>query len=118
MCGQDNRFSPSALEELLNWGIPTAQCLLDISKLKKESPQFSALEVIASGGIQCGTDIAKSLALGAQLAASARYILNALHKGTLEKTIETWLNDLRAVMFLTGAATIEKLRNKKLITIQ
>ncbi len=116
--GQDNRFSMPALEELLNWGIPTAQCLLDISMLKKESPEFSAIEVISSGGIQCGTDIAKSLALGAQLAASARYILTALHKGTLEKTIETWLNDLRAVMFLTGASTIEKLRNKKLIIIQ
>ena len=85
--------------------------------LKKESPRFSTIEVIASGGIQCGTDIAKSLALGAQLAASARYILKALHENALEKTIETWLNDLRAVMFLTGAATIEKLRNKKLIII-
>ncbi|MEI6650974.1 MAG: type 2 isopentenyl-diphosphate Delta-isomerase [Chlorobiaceae bacterium] len=116
--GQDNRFSLPALEELLNWGIPTAQCLLDISMLKKKSPQFSAIEVIASGGIQCGTDIAKSLALGAQLAASARYILKALHEGTLEQTIETWLNDLRAVMFLTGSATIEKLRNKKLIIMQ
>ncbi len=112
--GQETRFSRPALNELLNWGIPTAQCLLDIRTLKKEVPEFSDIEIIASGGIQCGTDIAKSLALGAQLAASARGLLKALHEGTLEKTIASWLNDLRAVMFLTGAANIAELRNKTL----
>ncbi len=113
--GQETRFSLPALEELLNWGIPTAQCLLDIRALKNESDGFNAIEIIASGGIRCGIDIAKSLALGAQLAASARYILKALHEGTLEETINSWLNDLRAVMFLTGAGTIPELRNKNLI---
>jgi isopentenyl-diphosphate Delta-isomerase len=113
--GQETRFSLPALEELLNWGIPTAQCLLDIRALKKESPAFNTIEIIASGGIRCGTDIAKSLALGAQLAASARFILKALHEGTLEEAITSWLNDLRAVMFLTGAGTIPELRNKNLI---
>ncbi|TLU85835.1 MAG: type 2 isopentenyl-diphosphate Delta-isomerase [Chlorobium sp.] len=116
--GNETRFSSSALEELLNWGIPTAQCLLDIQKLKKESPEFMDVQIISSGGIRCGTDIAKSLALGAQLAASARGILQALHEGTLEHTLETWLNDLRAVMFLTGASTISGLRNKHLILKQ
>ena len=116
--GQENRFSPSALEELLNWGIPTAQCLLDIRELKKERPEFRDVEIISSGGIQCGTDIAKSLALGAQLAASARHILKALHEKSLEKTIHTWLNDLKAIMFLTGASTIEDLKNKRLIIKQ
>ena len=116
--GQEKRFSQPALDELLNWGIPTAQCLLDISRLKRESPGFNDIEIIASGGIQCGTDIAKSLALGAQLAASARCLLKALHEGTLEESIGSWLNDLRAVMFLTGAATIAELRNKTLITKQ
>ena len=113
--GQERRFSLPALEELLNWGIPTAQCLLDIGRLKRESAGFSTIEIIASGGIRCGTDIAKSLALGAQLAASARYILKALHEGALEETIASWLNDLRAVMFLTGAANIAELRHKTLI---
>ena len=116
--GHDTRFSTPALEELLNWGIPTAQCLLDINTLKKEHPEFNDTEIIASGGIQSGIDIAKSLALGAQLAASAKYVLQALHQGTLEETITTWLNDLRAVMFLTGSASIEQLRNKSLIIKQ
>jgi len=113
--GQETRFSTPALEELLNWGIPTAKCLIDIGTLKQEHPKFSDIEIIASGGIQSGTDIAKSLALGAQLAASARYMLKALHEGTLGNTIETWLNDLRAVMFLTGTSNIAQLRKKSLI---
>jgi len=114
--GQENRFSLPALDELLNWGIPTTKCLLDIQALKRERPDFRAIEIIASGGIQSGTDIAKSLALGAQLAASARHILKALHEGALEETLASWLNDLRAVMFLTGATTIAELRHKPLIT--
>ncbi|MEI6692527.1 MAG: type 2 isopentenyl-diphosphate Delta-isomerase [Chlorobium sp.] len=113
--GQDARFSIPALDELMDWGIPTAQCLLDISALKQEIPEYNAIEIIASGGIKSGIDIAKSLALGARLAASARYILKALHDGELETTLDAWLNDLRAVMFLTGAANIEQLRNKSLI---
>ncbi len=113
--GKERRFSPSALDELLNWGIPTAQCLIDIRALQKEHSEFSDVELIASGGIKSGIDIAKSLALGAQLAASASSILKALHEENLENTIETWLNDLRVVMFLTGAATIEELRKKRLI---
>ena len=116
--GQETRFSTPALEELLNWGIPTAQCLLDISALRKEHSAFKTIEIIASGGIQCGTDIAKSLALGAQIAASARCMLKALHQGVLKETIATWLNDLRTVMFLTGSANIEQLRNTSLIIKQ
>ena len=113
--GGESRFSQPALDELLNWGIPTAQCLVDIGMLKKEHPEYNSIEIIASGGVRCGMDIAKSLALGAQLAASARYMLKALHEGVLEENIETWLNDLRAVMFLTGSATVRELRNKRLI---
>ncbi len=116
--GGENRFSLQALDELLNWGIPTAECLVAIQNLKQEEPRFSSIEIIASGGIASGIDIAKSLALGAQLAASARNILKALHEGTLERTIKSWLNDLRAVMFLTGAATIDELRRKRLIIKQ
>ena len=106
----ENRFSPSALDELLNWGIPTADCLTGISELKRLNPQYLPLSVVSSGGIRNGIDIAKSVALGADIAASAQQLLKALHSGTLDRTIETWANDLKAVMFLTGSANIEKLK--------
>jgi isopentenyl-diphosphate delta-isomerase len=113
LAGKENRFSSEALGELLNWGIPTASCLIEVAELKKlpESPEF---EIIASGGIRSGLDIAKALALGANIAASAGQLLKAVHEDHLEKTIETWLNDLRAVLFLTGTTTPEQLRKQHL----
>lgn len=112
--GHEERFSPSALDEFLNWGIPTAECLTSIQTLKRQNPEYGALSVISSGGIRNGLDIAKSIALGADIAASAQHLLKVLHSGTLEKTIRTWANDLRAAMFLTGSATIEQLKHARI----
>jgi len=106
----DSRFSATALHELLNWGIPTAECVEGIAVLKKADPQYHELRIIASGGISNGVDIAKAIALGADAAASAGFLLKALDKGLLEETILTWMNDLRAVMFLTGAKNIAELK--------
>ncbi|NTU96421.1 MAG: type 2 isopentenyl-diphosphate Delta-isomerase [Chlorobiaceae bacterium] len=113
--GHDRRFSLKALDELLDWGIPTSDCLLSLRELKTEMKERYDFEIISSGGISSGIDIAKSLAMGAQIAASAGELLKALHAETIMETIETWLNDLRAVMFLCGAATTDQLRNKRLI---
>lgn len=106
----ENRFSPSALKELLNWGIPTAQCLVGIALLKAENPHYRHVGLIASGGISNGIDIAKAIALGAEIGASAGLMLKALHDCRLEETILTWMNDLKAVMFLTGAKNIKQLQ--------
>ncbi|NTW50667.1 MAG: type 2 isopentenyl-diphosphate Delta-isomerase [Chlorobiales bacterium] len=119
----DTRFSPSAINELLNWGIPTAECLAQIKALKAARPnKFDHVEVISSGGISNGLEIAKSLALGAQIAASARPLLKALlgdadeetGEQNIERVIMTWMNDLRAVMFLVGAGSISELRKVRL----
>jgi len=109
--GHEERFSSSALDEFLNWGIPTAECLTGIAALKEKSPEYRPLAVIASGGIRNGLDVAKSIALGADIAASAQHLLKALRAGTLEETIRTWANDLRAAMFLTGSATTAQLKH-------
>jgi isopentenyl-diphosphate Delta-isomerase len=111
---RENRFSPEALDDLLNWGIPTARCIAEVADLKKHTVHTD-FEIIASGGIRSGLDIAKSLALGARIGASAGQLLNAAHEERLEETIETWLNDLRAVLFLTGTTSPDKLQKQHLI---
>ncbi|ACF12874.1 isopentenyl-diphosphate delta-isomerase, type 2 [Chloroherpeton thalassium ATCC 35110] len=123
--GIDKRFSATAMNELLNWGIPTAECLVQITKLKASEPEkYNNIELISSGGISNGVEIAKSLALGAQIAASARPILKQLlaredsSQDNLERTIMTWMNDLRATMFLAGVSSIAQLRQTKLICRQ
>lgn len=108
--GCEERFSPSALDELLNWGIPTSECLTGIARLKQNEPEYRKVSIIASGGIRNGLHVAKSIALGADIAASAQHLLKALYAGKLEQTIRSWANDLRATMFLTGSATIEALK--------
>ena len=113
----ENRFSDSALGELLNWGIPTAQCVAEIASLKEKEPKYSHITLVASGGISNGIEIAKALALGADMCASAGMMLKSLHHGRLEETILTWMNDLRAVMFLTGAKNIKQLQKTR-ITIK
>lgn len=111
--GKENRFSREALGELLNWGIPTAQCIVEVAELKT-LPAYRHCSIIASGGITSGIDIAKALALGAEIAASAGWLLQAAHAGTLDDTIETWLNDLRAVLYLTGSVSPGQLQKKHL----
>jgi isopentenyl-diphosphate Delta-isomerase len=94
-----------------DWGIPTADALVEVGALKKSHP---ALRVIASGGITTGVDSAKCFALGADLVASARPVLKALHAGGARGAtafVEAWATELRAAMFLTGARTIAALQH-------
>jgi isopentenyl-diphosphate delta-isomerase len=97
-------------EAFWDWGIPTATAVRDASALKTTLTPFT---LIASGGIATGMDAAKCLALGADLVASARPMLSALHAGGpsgLSKLIARWVGELRNVMFLTGARTIADLQ--------
>jgi isopentenyl-diphosphate Delta-isomerase len=93
-----------------DWGIPTATSLKEVALLKHS---HQALYVIASGGLVTGLESAKCLAMGADLVASARPVLIALHDGGArgaQKFIDAWSMELRATMFLTGAPTIADLQ--------
>jgi isopentenyl-diphosphate delta-isomerase len=102
-------------ERLWDWGIPTASALREVTPLKKRSP---GLTIIASGGIGSGMDAAKCLALGADMVGSARPMLHALVRGKkrgLKRLLQEWTDELRRVMFLTGAKNIKELQTKKLV---
>lgn len=96
-----------------DWGLPTSYCLRTVSELKKD---FNFI-LISSGGISNGIEIAKSIALGADVVGVARLILKSIVKSTDEtiKLIESWIDELKKVMFLTGAKNIKQLKNIKLI---
>jgi isopentenyl-diphosphate delta-isomerase len=97
-----------------DWGIPTMEAIMSVCRLKNE---VSSLEVIASGGISCGTDSAKAIAAGADFVASARPILLALARGGTEEVmalIDQWEWELRGVMFLTGSRSIMDLQKSVL----
>lgn len=97
-----------------DWGIPTAAALRDVAQLKHER----SFTLIGSGGIASGLDAAKCIALGADLAASARPMLAALHRGgtrSLRSLLTSWAKELRGVMFLTGSRTIADLQHAPLV---
>ncbi|MCI0512007.1 type 2 isopentenyl-diphosphate Delta-isomerase [candidate division KSB1 bacterium] len=90
-----------------DWGIPTAQCLAEVSKI-------SSLQIIASGGIRSGIDMAKACVLGACLTGAAMPFLKALSLQKpmgLIQTIEAWKKEFRIVMFLTGCHRVDDLKN-------
>jgi len=97
-----------------DWGLPTSYCIKEIFKLKKKY-KFS---LIGSGGINSGIEAAKAFALGSDLVASARTILQTLDKNDVNgvvELIENWFSTVRNVMFLTGSSTFKELRKNKII---
>lgn len=100
--------------EFWDWGIPTAYCIKEISKLRKS---FNFV-LIGSGGINSAMDTVKALALGADIAASARIILQTLENNGVEgviNLIRTWFEFLKSVMFLTGSQSLMDFRKNKII---
>lgn len=114
---RDERFTEGGFAELMNWGIPTAECLEDLRALRRRKA-YRSVQVIASGGISNGVEIAKALALGADLAALAKPFLKAAFEPdgveSIKKLAMRLMHDLRATMFLVGAKNVNALRNMKL----
>jgi isopentenyl-diphosphate delta-isomerase len=114
----DERFTESGLHELLNWGLPTAECVQDVHHLRQVK-KYRSVQLIASGGISNGVEIAKALALGADLVALAKPFLKAAFEpqGTeaVKKFAMRLTNDLRATMFLVGAKNIKALKSVPLV---
>ena len=109
------RKEGSLTHEFWDWGIPTATALREVVALSRRGRR---LRIIASGGINSGLDAAKCLALGADLIASARPMLKALHDGGkkgLKALIENWALELRGTMFLTGSCDLRTLRHATLV---
>jgi isopentenyl-diphosphate Delta-isomerase len=98
-----------------DWGIPTVDALRQVSSLKRAMP---TLTIIASGGVTNGLDVGKSIALGADLAGSARPMLKALETGGKELLLgilSKWEQQLKGAMFLTGSGTIRDLQKQEMV---
>ncbi|HSO26495.1 MAG TPA: type 2 isopentenyl-diphosphate Delta-isomerase [Anaerolineales bacterium] len=96
----------------IGWGIPTAAALQNVRRVSRDLPLF------ASGGLRSGVDIAKCIALGAQLGGMAGPFLKAADQ-SLEATVQTIQEisrEIQVCMFAAGAADIEALRQTRLLT--
>ena len=93
------------------WGIPTAQ---SIQMVRQAAPDVL---VFASGGLHNGVDIAKCIALGANLGGMASPFLKAAAR-SLEDTIQMAAEvrrELQICAFAAGAANLSQLKQTPLI---
>jgi isopentenyl-diphosphate delta-isomerase len=90
------------------WGIPTSESIRLVRSVAASIP------LIASGGLRSGLDLAKALALGADVGAMARPMLLAAARGeaALHAFVESVITDLRVAMFAAGAASVAELRGR------
>ena len=90
------------------WGIPTSEAIVDVRAA------MPAIPLIACGGLRSGIDLAKAIALGADVGGMARPFLLAAHEGedAVVHLVEDVLEELRICMFATGSGTVAELRGK------
>ncbi len=92
-------------DEYWDWGLPTA--------LSVHACRAEGLQVVATGGIRSGLDIARALALGACAGGLAAPVLRAQRAGGLEAALE-FLESLRqsllTALLLTGCRTPSELQ--------
>ncbi|HUL61440.1 MAG TPA: type 2 isopentenyl-diphosphate Delta-isomerase [Methanocella sp.] len=91
-----------------DWGIPTAASVVEADV---------GLPVIATGGMRDGIMMAKAIALGASLAGVALPLVAAAKAGPehVQHIIETYVEELKAAMFLTGSQSVEDLRKAPVV---
>jgi isopentenyl-diphosphate delta-isomerase len=92
-----------------SWGIPTPISILEAK---------GSIPIIATGGVRSGIDIAKSIALGADICGIALPFLRTLKKEGkkgVENYIDSLQRELKIAMILTGSRNIEDLKKAKYV---
>jgi isopentenyl-diphosphate delta-isomerase len=92
-----------------DWGLPTAECITSIHKIAPQVP------LIASGGLRNGLEVAKAIALGADLAGLAFPFLQAANESVeaLHLLTQILIAEITTVLFCTGNETLAALRHSQ-----
>ncbi len=105
---EGERCDDSSLGELFqDWGIPTPLALKALAPLD--------VELIASGGIRSGIDMAKALILGASICGMARpFLAPAMESAeAVRKVIRRIKREFVTAMFLLGCKNVEALKGNR-----
>lgn len=89
-----------------DWGIPTVDCIKQISPLKNEF----RFDLIASGGIRSSFDVVKAIAFGADFAATAQPIIHAIKEEGeegVDQLITKWKKDMKIILTLLGCVSLD-----------
>jgi isopentenyl-diphosphate delta-isomerase len=90
-----------------NWGLPTAECITSIREIAPDIP------LIASGGLRNGLDVAKAIALGADISGLAWPFLQAAAESgdAVDALAQLLIAEITTVLFCTGNATLSQLKS-------
>lgn len=99
-----------------DWGIPTAESLAMVKQVCAELGRNN-LPVFASGGIRTGQEVAKCVALGADLVGLASPFLKRAVESdeAVMEEMELLIAELRITMFCSGAGSLDQLRQPGLL---
>ncbi len=91
------------------WGLPTAECITTIRAIAPEIP------LIASGGLRNGLDVAKAIALGADVSGLAWPFLQAAAESAdaVDALVQVLMAEITTVLFCTGNATLSQLKHSQ-----
>jgi isopentenyl-diphosphate Delta-isomerase len=101
-----NKLQRQLGKTFADWGIPTADCIVQIRR------SYPTLPLIASGGLRDGLEVAKAIALGADLAGLAFPFLQAAAESpqALDELVQLLVSELKTVLFCTGNANLLELK--------
>ncbi len=93
-----------------DWGIPTSASIINIRQ------EFKNIPLIASGGLKNGVDIAKCIALGANVGGMARQFLlpAAESEEAVITTADIITRQFSIAMFAVGAKNVSELKQNKI----
>lgn len=99
------------------WGLPTATSLVQVAAVR--NARAPGLPLFASGGIRTGQEIAKAVALGADLVGLAGPFLKRVMESTdaVLEEMEILEAEMRIAMFAAGAGSIQSLRRPGVLAL-
>lgn len=99
-------------EVFANWGVSTPRSIRQLKEL-------GGLTIIGSGGVRNGLDVAKAVALGADIVGLAQRFLEAANDSaelTLERAHRV-IRELRIAMFCVGVRSLAELQETKIYSM-
>jgi isopentenyl-diphosphate Delta-isomerase len=107
------RYGEIRYPALAEWGIPTAEALLEVRHMLPD------VSLVASGGIRTGMDAAKVLAMGADAVAIARPLLAPAIESpaAVVDWLQRFIDELLVCLHGCGAANLAALRRRGVVAI-
>lgn len=104
-----NKHQARLAASFIDWGIPTSKAILEVRNALPDIP------LIASGGLRSGIEIAKCIALGADLGGIAGPLLKAAVESPqrVADEIDLIIAQIRICLFATGSNDIKALQASK-----